>query len=143
MRKAFFMLFAVLLLWGCGGKEAVFREAEIRKVLENQEEAWNRGDIYAFMDGYDRSDSTRFISKRGITYGWKQVLQNYKKSYPDVAAMGLLHFTLYHIESPDGLSASVTGKWTLSDAAEETSGHFLLLLKNTEKGWKITVDCTS
>ena len=37
-------------------------EQQIRQVLDDQVAAWNRGDIPAFMDGYDKSDATTFVS---------------------------------------------------------------------------------
>jgi hypothetical protein len=44
----------------------------IRTLLENQSQAWNRGDLEGFMEGYWKNDSLRFIGKSGITYGWRQ-----------------------------------------------------------------------
>jgi len=35
---------------------------EIRAVIQAQQEAWNRGDIDGFMNGYARSKSTIFVS---------------------------------------------------------------------------------
>ena len=36
--------------------------AEIQSVLSAQQDAWNRGDIDAFMKGYAQSASTVFVS---------------------------------------------------------------------------------
>src|ERR1700722_19464928 len=47
--------------------------SEIRAVLEAQQQAWNRGDIDGFMSGYDRSESTAFVSEDKITRGWQAV----------------------------------------------------------------------
>ena len=69
-------------------------EAAVRKVLATQNAAWNRGDVDAFMVGYWHSDSLMFIGKSGVTYGWQNTLNNYKKNYPDTATMGKLQFTL-------------------------------------------------
>ncbi len=69
-------------------------EKSIRGLLATQTEAWNRGDIEQFMHGYWENDSLMFIGKSGVTYGWTNTLNNYKKGYPDTAAMGKLHFDL-------------------------------------------------
>src|SRR5688572_32234384 len=37
-------------------------ETAIRTVLNEQRDAWNRGSIDGYMDGYDRSTETVFIS---------------------------------------------------------------------------------
>ena len=42
---------------------------EIRSVLQAQQDAWNRGDIDGFMNGYARSASTVFISEDTVRRG--------------------------------------------------------------------------
>jgi len=37
--------------------------AEIKKVMDAQQIAWNNGDLEGFMQGYWKSDKLRFISK--------------------------------------------------------------------------------
>ena len=39
----------------------------------------NAGDIEGFMEGYIKSDDLKFVGSKGITYGWKQTLENYKR----------------------------------------------------------------
>lgn len=65
-------------------------KAPILKLLEEQRQSWNRGDIIAYMQGYLKSDSLVFVGKNGPEYGWDNTLNNYKKSYPDQKAMGYL-----------------------------------------------------
>ena len=48
----------------------------IRQVLQRQEDAWNRGDIPAFMEGYWKSDSLVFTGASGPTRGWQATLEN-------------------------------------------------------------------
>ncbi|HLC82952.1 MAG TPA: DUF4440 domain-containing protein, partial [Bacteroidia bacterium] len=63
-------------------------KAIITKAMQDQEAAWNKGDLEAFMIPYWKSDSLKFVGKSGITYGWQNTLDNYKKNYPDKATMG-------------------------------------------------------
>ncbi|MES2850857.1 MAG: hypothetical protein V4685_17485 [Bacteroidota bacterium] len=58
-------------------------EATIKNVLEIQRLAWHKGNLEEYMQAYWQNDSLMFIGKSGITYGWKQTLENYKKNYPD------------------------------------------------------------
>src|SRR5687767_4607213 len=88
-------------------------EMEIRRILSTQTSAWNRGDVNAFMKGYWNHDSLMFIGKSGVTYGYKNTLENYKKNYPDTAAMGKLSFTLIQVKRLSGEYYHVTGKWHL------------------------------
>src|SRR2546427_5349506 len=65
----------------------------IRAVLDAQRDAWNRGDIEGYMDGYDRSPDTVFVSGDRINRGWQMVLDRYKKSYDSREKMGVLTFS--------------------------------------------------
>ena len=60
---------------------AAFDEsAAIRAVIDNQEAAWNRGDLEAFMTGYAPSSTTTFVSGDEVTHGWQTVHDRYAKN---------------------------------------------------------------
>ena len=116
---------------------------QIQRVMDQQQEAWNRGDIEDYMNGYWKSDSLRFIGKRGITYGWQPTLENYKKGYPNADAMGRLQFTNLSIELTGDSSAYVIGKWMLYRTTDTLSGHYSLLWKRMDNQWLIVADHSS
>lgn len=118
-------------------------EEKIRSVLAAQTEAWNRGDAEAFMQGYWKSDSLLFIGKSGVTRGWQNTLNNYKKGYPDTAAMGKLSFDIISVKqlSPD--YAFVIGKWMLKRSIGDLSGHYTLLFRKLKGQWMIVADHSS
>ena len=118
-------------------------ETAVRKVLGVQNDAWNRGDAEAFMKGYWESDSLMFVGKSGITYGYKNTLANYKKNYPDTAAMGKLDFDLISVKRLSVLYFSVVGKWHLKRSAGDEGGSFTLLFKKIKKRWVIIQDHSS
>jgi ketosteroid isomerase-like protein len=111
--------------------------------MADQELAWNRGDLEGFMQGYWHSDSLRFIGSRGLTYGWQQTLDNYKKGYPDTDAMGKLKFTILSVEQLSKRSAYVIGKWHLTRKAGDLEGHYTLLWKKVKGAWVIVADHSS
>jgi len=117
--------------------------AEILSLLQTQAEAWNRGDIDAFMQTYAPVDDLRFASGGSVTYGWKPTLERYKRRYPDRAAMGTLTFSELAVTelSPD--AALVFGHWQLTRATDAPHGLFTLLVRRTPAGWKIFADHTS
>jgi ketosteroid isomerase-like protein len=120
-------------------------QQQIRQVLDTQVTAWNRGDIPAFMEGYDKSDSTTFVSAT-ITKGHAQVLANYLKRYPTRANMGILKFTDLDIRMLGADYAVVIGRFHLDRTPQsggEASGIFTLLFHNTSQGWRIILDHTS
>jgi len=120
-------------------------EAAIRKVLDDQVAAWNRGDIPGFMEGYDKSESTTFVSTT-VTRGHAQVLAGYLKRYPTPEKMGTLRFSDLEIHALGPDYASVLGRFHLErskEAGGEAAGIFTLLFHKTARGWKVILDHTS
>jgi ketosteroid isomerase-like protein len=115
----------------------------ITKLLYEQDLAWNRGDLEDFMKGYWKSDSLMFIGKNGITYGWQQTLDNYKKGYPDTAAMGKLDFEYIEMKQLSSTYFFVVGKWHLTRAIGNLQGAFTLLLRKINNNWVIVKDHSS
>lgn len=118
-------------------------EEFIRKVLTEQTKAWNRGDVEGFMQAYWKSDSLLFIGKSGVTRGWQQTLNNYKKGYPDTVAMGKLSFDIIQVKQLSGGDAFVVGKWRLHRTIGDLSGHYTLLLRKIKGQWVIMADHSS
>jgi len=118
-------------------------EVAIRKILHQQTIAWNGGDLTNFMQPYWKNDSLMFIGKSGITYGWQQTLDNYKKNYPDAAAMGKLSFDIIQLKRLSVLYYSVVGKWHLQRTVGDLSGHFTLIFKKIKNNWVIISDHSS
>ncbi len=118
-------------------------ETIVRQILSKQEKAWNKGDKESFMQGYWKSDSLMFIGKSGVTYGWQQTLDNYKRNYPDTAAMGNLTFNLLEVKPLSPLYYFITGKWHLQRTAGNLEGYFTLLFKKINGRWLIIKDHSS
>lgn len=118
-------------------------EKEIRRILDEQTAAWNRGDIESFMKGYWENDSLMFIGKSGVTYGYKNTLENYKKGYPDKAAMGKLTFNLIQVKPLSDEYFHVTGKWHLARTIGDVGGHYTLVFKKINDQWVIISDHSS
>ncbi|WP_424963440.1 YybH family protein [Ekhidna sp.] len=118
-------------------------EVAIREVLAQQEECWNAGDLECFMEGYWKSDQLVFIGSQGVTYGWQQTLNNYKKSYPDKATMGQLTFNLIIVEPLSEDFWTVIGKWSLKRKSDNPHGHFSLIFRRLGNEWVIVSDHSS
>ncbi len=137
-------LFLVFFLFSFSGLFAQSKnESVIRNILGEQTAAWNRGDIDNFMKGYWENDSLMFIGKSGVTYGWTNTLNNYKKGYPDTAAMGKLTFTLIQVKRISKKYYHVTGKWFLKRSIGDIGGHYTLLFRKINGRWFIVSDHSS
>ena len=155
MTKAVFLFgliitFAGLVLAEIPENNAV---SEIQNVIRAQQEAWNRGDIDGFMNGYWRSEHTVFVSGDEVTRGWQKVLNRYKAKYSNRAKMGTLTFSDLEITPLSSESAVALGSWKLkrandppsqnSGATSEPHGRFTLIFRKFPDGWKIIHDHTS
>jgi len=130
----------LLLLVSCAPRFNASDEEAIRRVMSDQEAAWDRGDIVAFMKGY--TDSVCFISKKGMICGREAVTENYEQSYPDKAAMGDLAFGIHEVVPAGAYNAWVTGTWELYRTADTLGGGFSLLWAKGSEGWRIARDHT-
>jgi len=136
------LIIPILLLIMTSCSKNPSSQKEILAVMDMQEKAWSDGDIDAFMQGYWQSDSLMFVGKNGIQYGWQTTLDNYKKSYPDKAAMGKLEFEVIKLEVNEN-TAYMLGKWSLIRKEDNPNGYFTLYWKKINDNWKITIDHTS
>ena len=125
--------------------------AVIRDAIQSQADAWNRGDIPAFMETYENSPDTTFV---GLTVrkGYKTILQRYLQGYSTQEQMGHLTFSNIDVRllpsacgSPE--YAVVTGNFHLDRAthgeAKKDAGIFSLVWRLGPTGWKIVLDHTS
>lgn len=115
----------------------------ILKLLEDQRNAWNKGNIVDYMEGYLKSDSLVFVGKSGPKYGWDNTLANYKKGYPDKNAMGFLSFDIKEVRLISADHAFVLGAWHLKREKDESKGFFTLILKKINGEWKVIADHSS
>jgi ketosteroid isomerase-like protein len=118
-------------------------KSAVRAVLDAQRNAWNRGDIDGYMDGYARSEDTVFVSGDNVNRGWQTVLDRYKKNYNSREKMGTLTFSDLEITPIGNDAAIVLGRWHLQRAKDEPHGRFTLIFRRTKQGWKIVHDHTS
>ena len=114
----------------------------IRKVMDDQAAAWNRGDVEGFMQGYWKSEKLTFVSSR-VTRGWQQTLDNYKRSYDTREKMGTLTFSDLEITILSKDAALVLGSWSLKRANDAPGGKFTLIFRKFKEGWRVVHDHTS
>jgi ketosteroid isomerase-like protein len=146
MKKFFVLLFITSIHYAL----AQSPEESIRAVMKTQSDAWNQGDIDGFMKYYWNNPDLTFVSKRGVSKGWQQVYDNYKKGYPDKTAMGKLTFDKLEFDKMSGTTYMVTGSWFLeyeqvkdANNRDNVGGWFTLIFKKFKKDWLIVYDHTS
>lgn len=131
------------LLLGCAtSPDGGGTSRQIAAILGRQSEAWNAGDIEAFMQPYDRSPDLTFTSGGRITRGWEPTLESYRKRYPTRETMGHLTFSELEVTTLGRDVALVLGRWHLT-RAKPVGGIFTLVLRRESGMWKIIHDHTS
>jgi hypothetical protein len=143
MKKSLLLLCALACFLGLNAQSNKDGDA-IMKVLNTQISAWNAGNTDQFMVGYWQSDSLMFIGKSGMNQGYQTTLNNYKKNYPDRAAMGTLKFDILKIKPLGKKHCFVVGKWHLTRPEKgDVGGHFSLVFEKQKGKWVIIADHSS
>ena len=115
----------------------------VETILRTQEDAWNRGDLDAFMEHYWQSDSLTFSSGGKTTRGFAETLQRYRDKYPTKEAMGGLTLSDLEITPLGDSAALVLGRWSVQRENEPVSGNFSLVVRKFDGRWLIVHDHTS
>lgn len=141
MKKLFFFLLVSGNSFFVFGQPA--DETLIHKAMEKQVAAWNSGNIDEFMKGYWQNDSLMFIGHGGITYGYNNTLNNYKKNYDSKDKMGTLFFSDLKFKKLATGYYFVIGKWFLKRNTGDVGGYYTLLFRKINGRWLIVCDHTS
>ena len=118
-------------------------DADIRDVLATQVDAWNKGNVEAFMSSY--AANCTFMGK-DVLHSREKVLARYRKVYPTPGAMGKLSFNNLDVREIGEHIAIATGNWHLIRTANDggdTGGYFSLVLKDVDDDWQIVLDHTT
>lgn len=139
-RRLFFIACCIFPLLASSQNKDV---KDILSILDRQIEYWNKGDVDHFMEGYWNNDSLMFIGQSGVTYGYQNTLNNYKKNYKDTAHMGKLQFTILQVKPVSADAYFVVGKWQLFRTVGNVDGYYTLLFRKIKGVWVIVADHSS
>ena len=115
---------------------------DIIALMRTEEEAWNRGDIDAYVNLYAPGNSTRMIYNggTGVTCGKDSILAFYKKYWPK-EKMGTLTLTHDGIEKISTEFYYVSGFFNISyPSGKPVKGRFSGLVKKIKGKWYLYTD---
>jgi ketosteroid isomerase-like protein len=150
LRPSFLFIIALLAVLGCWSPpiekaNPAIEEQTVRKELKDSVDAWNRGDLDAFMKPY--ALDARFVTSAGITRGSANILARYRKKYSNRALMGHLSLEIQNFSFNPGLnptSATVIARWTIKRSSGEIlEGETLIVFHKLAEGWLIVEDHSS
>jgi len=141
--KHFLVLVSLLITISVSAQNNTVIEKDktaILAVMKAQEIAWSQNDLEGFMQGYWKSNSLKFYGASGLTKGWQQTLDNYKKGYPTKEHSGTLTFKINDISKIESNSYWVMGEYFLKRNIGDANGVFIIIFKKINGEWKIVAD---
>ena len=147
MKQRFFLLFLFGMMLNnlyaqkSFSKKLIDETAAVNKLLNDQIDAWNKGDLEMYMNvSYPKSDSIMMIGRTRVVWGWDNIYKVYQKGFPDAHAMGKLSFEISYRKQLSPEYYFVVGKFIVDRTTSPLSGHFDILLKKIEGKWYIISD---
>ena len=125
-------------------EEDVGLEPHVALMLESSAEAWNRGDLEAFLSDYQDAPSTTYVVSGGVLSGVDEIRDNYAAKFGPGAERDSLRFESVQVRTLSTTIGIVTARWILHDnGVVRAAGPFPLVMRLTRAGWKITHDHSS
>ncbi len=128
----------------------LFLKQQIRECFDCWTDAWNRGDINGYLDGYLNSPKTRYVSGKKVIRGKENIVEQLKARG---GPKGILSLTEFEVElMTDCRDAVCFGQYKLIDGSENHAGcftvHLRQVLREDDDGgdvhnWKIVSDHSS
>ena len=125
------------------GKVSEKDSLAIWNTMLQQQKDWNNFELEAYMQGYWQSSSLTFMGKNGVTKGWQNTLDGYKRGYPNKDAVGKLTFGLTSMQQIGYETVLLIGSWNLERKTGPIGGYFSLIWKKKNNKWVIVLDHTS
>lgn len=118
---------------------------QVRRELDRQVAAWNRGDLLGFMETYWNDDRLCFFSGGDVSTGWNAMRERYQKRYQaDGKEMGRLTFESIEVEVISPGDCLARGRYNiLFTKGDSQIGLFTLLMRKIGGQWRIVHDHTS
>jgi uncharacterized protein (TIGR02246 family) len=118
--------------------------AAVTKALDDQVEAWNRGQLEKAMDFYWESPDMLWISRNGTETGWQQVLEMFKTDFTDRSKMGEYTYEPLHIEQVGPETVYYVYRWKIELQGKKLMGGVSSQLwKKLDGRWVITSEHAS
>jgi ketosteroid isomerase-like protein len=117
--------------------------AEIRRVVDAMQAAWNRGDFRGYMRGF-ANPGVIFVSRGKIQDGWQGTLDHYVRDYGGAPERrGRLRFYDLKIEmlAPD--AAMLVGRYRLDRPVDPQTGINTRLFRKVGRRWVVTMNHVS
>ncbi|HTV09337.1 MAG TPA: DUF4440 domain-containing protein [Candidatus Aquilonibacter sp.] len=144
------LLFATFALAVCAGPGAAAQSSsemftatreqlDVAKIVLRQQDAWNQGDLDAYLSYYKDAPDTQAVLAT-LVRGVENIRAAYKANFPNKESMGAIEDSELEVRALGDNFALATGKYHLSRSRKsggDVSGTFSEVFEKTPAGWKI------
>jgi ketosteroid isomerase-like protein len=115
------------------------QQLDVAKIVLRQQDAWNKGDLDAYLSYYKDAQDTQAVLAT-LVRGIDNIRSAYKANFPNRDSMGAIEDSEVGVRPLGDNFALATGKYHLSrsrKAGGDVSGTFTEVFEKTAAGWKI------
>lgn len=118
---------------------------EIEALLNRSAAAWSAGDLDEFMECYENSADTIYLTATRIVAGYAEIRSMYAQRFGagSERSMGILAIEVVRVTLLGSEHALAVGSISLEGVRGGHKGVCSLILHKTSRGWRISADHTS
>jgi ketosteroid isomerase-like protein len=117
---------------------------EVKKALEGQITAWNKGDLETAMTFYWNSPEMLWVSKGGTEKGYQEVYDMFLQDFTDRSKMGIYTYEPLHIEQVSKEAVYFVFRWKIElDGKRLMGGVSSQVWKKLDGRWVVTSEHAS
>ena len=114
----------------------------VRDTFDGWNNAWNSGDLEAYLAGYWDSDQTRYVSNTQVIRGKAAIAEAYRARFAAPEAMGHLTLIELEVEPMGSTDALAFGVVQLTRQADVFDGVFTVHVRHIDGKWMMVSDHT-
>jgi uncharacterized protein (TIGR02246 family) len=115
------------------------QQLDVVKIVLAQQNAWNKGDLDAYLSHYKDAPDTQAVLA-SLVRGIDNIRGAYKQNFPNKDSMGSIEDTDIEVRALGDNYALATGKYHLNRPKKnggDVEGTFMELFEKTGAGWQI------
>lgn len=115
------------------------QQLDVVKIILAQQNAWNKGDLDAYLSHYKDAPDTQAVLAN-LVRGIDNIRSAYKQNFPSKDSMGAIEDTDIEVKVLGDNYALATGKYHLNRPKKSggaVEGTFMELFEKTQAGWQI------
>lgn len=115
----------------------------IKAMIDAQGDAWNKGNLNAYMAYFWQSSETKHIFNEQVSTGWEAINERLQAKFADPALMGKISYRDLEINVITKDRAIAAARWRYEVGDFAMDGYFTILVRKIDGRWLIVHDHSS